>query len=95
MTDAVSMPAPPPSSGTIAYSARAAMQDSSLAMGRDVVRALIEMITNASDSYGRLERRGVAVDGIIHIEVERVRSGDFNRIMARATMPRACAWPPV
>lgn len=83
MTDAPPMPGQPPRSGTIGYGARAAMQDSSLAMGRDVVRALIEMITNASDSYGRLERRGVPVDGAIDITVERVRSGDFNRIVLR------------
>jgi len=55
-----------PASGTIPYHARAAMQDSALAMGRDVVRALVEMVTNASDSYSRLERRAVAVDGVDH-----------------------------
>lgn len=52
-------------------------------MGRDVVRALIEMVTNASDSYGKLERRRVAVDGVIEITAERLRSGEFNRIIVR------------
>jgi hypothetical protein len=73
----------PPTAGTIAYGPRAAMQDSSLAMGRDVLRALVEMVTNAADSYARLERRGVEVDGVIEISAERLRSGDFNRIVVR------------
>jgi hypothetical protein len=72
-----------PASGTIPYHARAAMQDSALAMGRDVVRALVEMITNASDSYSRLERRGEAVAGAIEVAAERVRSGEYNRAIVR------------
>lgn len=83
MTAAPSTPDPPPAAGTIAYGVRAAMQDSSLAMGRDVLRALVEMVTNASDSYARLERRGVEVDGVIDISAERLRSGDFNRVVVR------------
>ena len=83
MTAAPPTPDPPPASGTIAYGARAAMQDSSLAMGRDVVRALVEMVTNAADSYARLRRRGADVDGVIEIAAERLRSGDFNRIIVR------------
>ena len=59
------------------------MQDGGLAMGTDVVRALVEMITNASDSYSRLERREIAVDGIIEVAAERLRSGDYNRIVVR------------
>lgn len=73
----------PPAAGTIAYGPRAAMQDSSLAMGRDVLRALVEMVTNAADSYARLERRGVDIDGVIEILAERLRSGDYNRIIVR------------
>src|SRR3990170_8177124 len=72
-----------PTSGTIPYHARAAMQDSALAMGRDVVRALVEMITNASDSYSRLERRGAHVDGVIEVAAERLRSGEYNRVAVR------------
>lgn len=83
MSDATATPAPLPTSGSIAYSSRAAMQDSSLAMGRDVVRALVEMITNADDSYSRLERKEVGVDGVIEIAAERLRSGDLNRIIVR------------
>lgn len=72
-----------PSSGNIPYHARAAMQDSAQAMGRDVVRALVEMVTNASDSYSRLERRSAAVDGVIEIAADRVRTGEYNLIIVR------------
>jgi len=50
---------------------------------RDVVRALVEMITNASDSYSRLERRGAHVDGVIEVAAERLRSGEYNRVAVR------------
>jgi len=83
MTDTTTENVEVPASGTIPYHARAAMQDSALAMGRDVVRALVEMITNASDSYSRLERGGVGVDGVIEVAAERVRSGEYNRIIVR------------
>jgi hypothetical protein len=65
------------------YSARGAVQDAALAMGRDVVRALVEVITNASDSYGRLTRDGQPIgDGRIDILVER-RRGDFSQVIVR------------
>ena len=83
MTDTTAKGVEVPASGTIPYHPRAAMQDSALAMGRDVVRALVEMITNASDSYSRLERRGIAVDGLVEVAAERVRSGEYNRIIVR------------
>lgn len=83
MSDSVAPAPEAPSSGTLRYNPRAFRQDSALAMGRDVVRALVEMVTNASDSYLRLERRGVAVDGIIEISAERVRTGDYHRIVVR------------
>lgn len=83
MTDTAIDEEETPRAGAIPYHPRAAMQDSGLAMGRDVVRALVEMVTNASDSYSRLERRHVAVDGVIEIAAERVRSGDYNRIIVR------------
>ena len=83
MTDTTAKGVEVPASGTIPYHPRAAMQDSALAMGRDVVRALVEMITNASDSYSRLERRGITVDGLVEVAAERVRSGEYNRIIVR------------
>ena len=83
MTDTTAKEGDTPTSGTIVYHPRAHMQDSALAMGRDVVRALVEMVTNASDSYSRLERRGVAVDGSIEVTAERLRGGEYNRIIVR------------
>lgn len=83
MTEGMTGAADAPRSGTIPYHARAAMQDSALAMGRDVVRALVEMITNASDSYSRLERHGIQVDGTIEVAAERLRTGEYNRIIVR------------
>jgi hypothetical protein len=83
MTDPPNVEVEAPASGTIPYLARAAMQDSAQAMGRDVVRALVEMITNASDSYSRLERRDIPVDGVIQVATERLRSGEYNRVIVR------------
>jgi hypothetical protein len=39
-------------SGTIKYTERAFEQDADLAMGNDIMRALVELITNADDAYG-------------------------------------------
>ena len=54
-------------SGTIKYSSRGFLQDSSQAMGGDIVRALVELITNCDDAYG-------TEAGQINIEV--IRSDD-------------------
>lgn len=40
-----------------------------------VEKALVELITNADDSYGRLEQAGVAVSGLIRIHYERHQGG--------------------
>ena len=53
--------------GTIVYTERAFEQDADLAMGADIVRALIELITNADDAYG---------DGDGEIAVEVARGAD-------------------
>src|SRR5487761_357570 len=72
-----------PVHGRIPYGERGALQDAALAMGKDVVRGLVEAITNASDSYGRLERRGTDTgDGRIDVLVERRREG-MSRIVVR------------
>ena len=42
-------------SGKIVYTERAFEQDADLAMGNDIVRALVELITNADDAYGSNE----------------------------------------
>ena len=49
---------------------RAILQDARQAMGNDLMNALVELITNADDSYTRLDSRGVSE---IRIEVDRSR----------------------
>ena len=41
-----------PRSGVIQYTGRAFEQDADQAMGGDIVKALVELITNADDAYG-------------------------------------------
>jgi len=55
-------------SGRIKYEERAFEQDAGLAMGGDILRALVELITNADDAYGEL-------DGDIVINVNSSKSG--------------------
>ena len=79
----MTVPAELPTSGRIPYTERAALQDASLAMGKDVVRGIVELVTNCSDSYGNLERAGLPIgDGRIDILVERRRE-DLSRIVVR------------
>jgi hypothetical protein len=56
-------------SGRIKYEERAFEQDAGLAMGGDIMRALVELITNADDAYGEL-------DGDIVINVNSSKSGE-------------------
>lgn len=58
--------------GQIQYTSRAFEQDADLAMGTDIVRALVELITNADDAYG--ERPGT-----ITVEVL-INPGDATRV---------------
>ena len=55
-------------SGTLTYTHRAALQDAQQAMGNDLINALIELVTNADDSYERMGARGL---NDIRIEVDR------------------------
>lgn len=59
--------------GKVIYTGRAFEQDASQAMGGDIVRALVELITNADDAYG-------SSDGEIHIDI--VRSEDSHTTVA-------------
>lgn len=54
--------------GTLTYTHRAALQDAQQAMGNDLINALIELVTNADDSY---ERMGVKGLNDIRIGVDR------------------------
>jgi hypothetical protein len=52
-------------SGQLSYTERAFEQDADQAMGSDIVKALIELITNSDDAYG-------GADGEIAVEIIRV-----------------------
>lgn len=63
------------------YADRVAIQQADQAIRKDVMRALVEIITNANDSYSRLEDSGVAVSGEIVIDVLRKHSN--SKIVVR------------
>ena len=52
--------------GRISYGPRAFSQDAELAMGGNIVRALIELITNADDAYGDEENKGKITVAVEH-----------------------------
>ena len=60
-------------SGRIEYTERAFDQDADAAMRGKIERALVELITNSDDSYALLEQKGVRVNGVIRIEMDRHR----------------------
>ena len=62
------------------YAGRFGRQQADQAIKRDVIRALVELITNSDDSYRRLESRGKEVDGRITIEVLRKRQQSVFRV---------------
>jgi hypothetical protein len=55
------------------YEDRYFLQNAEKAMGNDIVRGLVELITNADESYARLEDGGRQVSGEIRVFVERRR----------------------
>src|SRR5687767_8471834 len=61
----------------------------SRAIRKSWIRALAELITNADDSYARLEKRGVATTGSIVVEfVRSSKSGSFRIIDQAEGMQR-------
>jgi len=56
------------------------LQNAERAMRGDIIRGLVELITNADDSYGRIEDKGKKADGGILIAVERKRKGKNSLI---------------
>ena len=66
------------------YADRVAVQQADQAIRKDVVRALVELITNANDSYQRLKDAGFPTRGDIVIEVERKHSGSILRVKDNA-----------
>jgi hypothetical protein len=69
-----------PTSGEIEYLGRAKRSDAYEAMGNDLVRALVELITNSDDAYDKAGRKGP-----IQIEAEHYRAstGEYNRVIVR------------
>jgi hypothetical protein len=63
--------------GTVEYTGRAFHQDAMEAMGGDIVRGLIETITNSDDAYAALETGRV---GKITVEVEHRRNQSWRVI---------------
>jgi hypothetical protein len=66
------------------YADRLAVQQADQAIRKDVVRALVELITNANDSYHRLEDAGTATTGRIIIEIQRRFQDSLLRVWDNA-----------
>lgn len=63
------------------YADRVAIQQADQAIRKDVMRALVEIITNANDSYSRLEDAGTSSKGEIVIDV--LRKHGNSKIVVR------------
>ncbi len=57
------------------FADRFARQQADQAIKKDIVRALVELITNSDDSYKRLESRGISTNGQIIVEILRKHRG--------------------
>lgn len=66
------------------YADRVAVQQADQAIRKDVVRALVELITNGNDSYQRMKDAGVTTTGAIVIELERKHSNSVLRVRDNA-----------
>ena len=77
------------------YAGRFGRQQADQAIKRDLVRAVVELITNSDDSYRRLENQQLSVDGRIFVEIHRRHRGsilkvtDFAEGMDGNTLDRA------
>lgn len=72
------------SSRKLQYADRVALQQADQAIRKDVLRALVEVITNCNDSYSRLEHAGWAVGGEIIIDVQRKHKNSLLRVRDHA-----------
>jgi hypothetical protein len=76
------------------YADRVALQQADQAIRKDVLRALVEIITNSNDSYSRLEDEGLPASGEIIIDLLRkhknsvIRVRDFAEGMDDARMDK-------
>lgn len=62
------------------YADRVALQQADQAIRKDVMRALVEIITNSNDSYSRLEDAGLHASGEIIIDVLRKHKNSVIRV---------------
>lgn len=76
-------------SGTLTYTPRAAQQDAQQAMGNDLINALIELVTNADDSYERMGAKGLNDIRIkINRSARRITVEDDGEGMSRDDLER-------
>ncbi len=66
------------------YADRVALQQADQAIRKDVLRALVEVITNCNDSYSRLEYGGQQVNGEIIMDVHRKHQNSIIRVRDHA-----------
>src|SRR6266508_285818 len=62
------------------YADRVALQQADQAIRKDVLRALVEIITNSNYSYSRLEDAGIPVSGEIVIDILRKHKDSVIRV---------------
>jgi hypothetical protein len=62
------------------YADRVALQQADQAIRKDVLRALVEIITNSNDSYSRLEDAGSPASGEIIIDILRKHKSSVIRV---------------
>ncbi len=72
------------SSRKLQYADRVALQQADQAIRKDVLRALVEVITNCNDSYSRLEHTGQPVNGEIVIDILRKHKNSVIRVRDHA-----------
>ncbi len=69
-----------PISRKLQYADRVALQQADQAIRKDVLRALVEIITNSNDSYSRLEDSGKSASGEIIIDIWRKHKNSIIRV---------------
>lgn len=62
------------------YAGRFGRQQADQAIKKDLVRALVELVTNSDDSYRRLENQQISADGRILVEIHRRHRGSVLRV---------------
>ena len=70
------------------YADRVAVQQADQAIRKDVVRALVELITNSNDSYQRMEDSGTPNEGRIIIELQRKHADSILRVSEMLNLTR-------